>query len=78
MTEVEAHIALVCASTNNGRPLTGGTNVYGRWLSGSLQVAGGSCISSINARNLAHDFGVKLTPCLCSHVSCPDTYIYLW
>ena len=22
----------------------------------------------INARNLAHDFGVKLSPCMCSHV----------
>ena len=25
----------------------------------------------INARNLAHDSGVKLSPCMCSHVSCP-------
>ena len=26
-TEVEAHVALVCASTDDGRPLTGGTNL---------------------------------------------------
>ena len=38
-TEVEAHMALVCASTNDGRLFTGGIN-YGRWLTGSLQVAG--------------------------------------
>ena len=24
-----------------------------------------------NARNLAHDFGVKFNPCMYSHVSCP-------
>ena len=28
-TEVEAHVALVCASTNDGRLLTGGTNLIG-------------------------------------------------
>ena len=27
MTEVEARVALVCASTDNGRQLTGGTNL---------------------------------------------------
>ena len=26
-TEVEAHLALVCASTDDGRPLTGDTNL---------------------------------------------------
>ena len=26
-TEVEARVALVCASTDDGRPLTGGTNL---------------------------------------------------
>ena len=26
-TEVEAHVALVCASTDDGRPLTGSTNL---------------------------------------------------
>ena len=32
-TEVEAHAALVCASTDNSRPLTGGTTlIYRRWL----------------------------------------------
>ena len=40
-TEVEGRVALVCASTDDGRPLTGVTNLlYGRWLTGSLQVAG--------------------------------------
>ena len=40
-TKVQAHVALVCASTDNGRLLTGGTNltVCRRWLTGSLQVA---------------------------------------
>ena len=33
-----------------------------------------------NARNLAHDFSVKLSPCMCSYVRLTwlDTYIYLW
>ena len=38
--EVEARVALVCASTDDGRPPTGGTNLYGWWLTGSFQVAG--------------------------------------
>ena len=25
----------------------------------------------INARNLAHGFSVKLSPCMCSYISCP-------
>ena len=29
-TEVEAHVALVCASTDNGRPLTDGANLI--WM----------------------------------------------
>ena len=29
------------------------------------------CASTDDGRNLAHDFGVKLSPCMCSHVSCP-------
>ena len=29
-TEVEAHVALVCASTDDGRPLTGSTNLI--WM----------------------------------------------
>ena len=43
--------------------------------------------SIINTRNLAHGFSVKLSPCMCSHSSCPgwrngcnshicDTYNY--
>ena len=26
----------------------------------------------INSRDAAHDLGVKLSPCMCSHSSCPD------
>ena len=29
-TEVEAHVALVCVSTDDSRPLTGGTNLI--WM----------------------------------------------
>ena len=29
MTEVEARVALICASTVDGRPLTGGLNIDG-------------------------------------------------
>ena len=36
MTEVEVRVALVCASTDDGRPLIGGTNLVD---GGSLQVA---------------------------------------
>ena len=60
-TEVEAHghgnLILVCASTDDGRPLTGGTNLI--WT-----------VVDWGRANLAHDFSVKLSPCMCSHVSC--------
>ena len=44
-TEVEAHVALFCASTDDGRLLTGGTGLVWTmvelmWLTGSLQVVG--------------------------------------
>ena len=66
MTEVQARVALVYVSTDDGRPLTGGTNLICRqWLTGSLQVADHAYQ---NARNLAHDFSVKLSSCMCSHV----------
>ena len=58
MTEVEAHVALVCASTDNSKLLTGGTNLIWMvvdWV-GHAQTA---------LRNLAHDFGLKLSPCMC-------------
>ena len=76
MNEVEACVALVCASTYDGKQLTGSTNTIWmpveQWLTGSLQVAGHDAQTAvINARNLAHDFGAKLSPCMCSHVSCP-------
>ena len=37
-TEVEARVALVYASTDDGRPLTGGTNLIRTVVDGSLQV----------------------------------------
>ena len=62
-TEVEARVALVAAHKRYqyGR--------WSRWLSGSLQVAGHAHQIMMNARNLAHDFSVKLSPCMFSHVS---------
>ena len=39
-TDVEAHVVLVCASTDDSRPLTGGTNLIWTVVDGSLQVAG--------------------------------------
>ena len=46
-TEAQAHMALVCASTDDGRPLTGGTNlICRRWpTDGLLQSGSGPCIS---------------------------------
>ena len=52
-TEVEAHVALVCASTDDGRPLTGGANLI--WT----------------VVDYSETSGVKLIPCMCSHVSNP-------
>ena len=52
-TEVEARVALVCASTDDGRPLTGGANLI--WTVVDYSEAS----------------GVKLIPCMCSHVSRP-------
>ena len=34
MTEVEAHMALVCASTDDSRPLTAGTNLIWTMVDG--------------------------------------------
>ena len=31
MTEVEVRVSLVCASTDDGRPLIGGTNLVSTW-----------------------------------------------
>ena len=28
----------------------------------------------INTRNSAHDFSVKLSPCMCSHSNCPGCW----
>ena len=66
-TEVEVRVALACASTDNGRSL----RQYKFSIDGgSLQVADHAEMALINARNLAHDFGVKLSTCMC-HISCP-------
>ena len=35
-TEVEPCVALVCASTDDGSPLTGGTNLVWAWVTSSL------------------------------------------
>ena len=52
-TEVEARVALVCASTDDGRPLTGGANLI--WT----------------VVDYSETSGVKLIPCMYSHVSSP-------
>ena len=79
MTEFEARMALVCASTDDGRPLT--NLICQRWLAVVDWVASGSgpCILK-HTRNLAHDFSVKLSPCMYSHVRLTwlDTFIYFW
>ena len=62
-TEVEACMALVCASTNDGKLLTGGTNLV--WTVVDWVASGSGQPTHINARNLAHDFGIKLSPCMC-------------
>ena len=55
-------------------------------LHGSLQVAGHEKMAHINARNLAHDLGVKLGHACVAMLAAPagemagicDTYNYLW
>ena len=84
-TEVQARVALVCASNDNGRPFTGSTNlIYWRWLTVVDWVASGSrpCISKtpeITCTHVAHDFSVKLSPCMCSYIRLTwlDTCVYL-
>ena len=64
MTEVEARVALVCASTDDSRSLTGGTNLI--WM--MVDCVASAQMALINGRNLAHDIGVKLSPCMYRHV----------
>ena len=75
MTEVEVRVTLLCVSTDNGRPLTGCKTLMWTVVEVVDLVTAGSqpCINSPHKhpRNLAHDFGVKLSPCMSSHVSCP-------
>ena len=48
-TEVEARVALVCASTDDGRPLTGGTNLI--WTVVDWVTSGsGPCINGTHKR----------------------------
>ena len=48
-TEVEARMALVCASTDDGRPLTGGTNLV--WTEVDWVASGsGPCINGTHKR----------------------------
>ena len=65
MTKVEVHgYWFVLLPTMGGR----GTDLI------SMVVASGNrpCINGTQKhRNLAHDFGVKRSSCMCSHVSCP-------
>ena len=53
-TELEGCLAL---APDDGRPLTGGTNLLSTVVDWPLQVA-----ALRNPRNLAHDFDVKLNP----------------
>ena len=41
---------------------------YAQWLR-SLQAR---AVHKIRSRDLAHDLGGKLSPCMCSHSSCPN------
>ena len=71
-TEVEARVALICASTDNGRPLLGGLNLIQTVVDWVASDSGHMHnLRHSNARSLVHDFSVKLSPCMCSHVSCP-------
>ena len=61
----------VRASTNDGRPLIGGTNLI--WMVVDWVASGsGPCTNGTHKcpRNLAHDFGVS--PRMCNHVSYPS------
>ena len=49
MTEVEARVALVCASADDGRPLTGGTNFI-RMVVDWVASGSGPCINGTHKR----------------------------
>ena len=51
-TEVEACMALVCVSTNDSRPLTGGTNLI--WTVVNWFASGSEPYINGTHRNLAH------------------------
>ena len=71
-TEVEARMALVCASTDDGRPLTGGTNLIGKVVD-CVASGSGPCIKGTHkCQKFSTWFGVKLSRCMCSHISCPS------
>ena len=64
MTEVEARVELVCASTDDGRSL--------RAVVDCVASGSGPCINGTHKRQkFSSWFGVRLSPCMCSHVSSP-------
>ena len=73
MTDVEPRMATysLLLQIINGRLPTGSTNFD------HVEVASGKGHDTIiNTRNSAHDFSVKLSPCMCSHTdsSCPGCW----
>ena len=71
-TEVEARMALICASTDDGRPLVGRLNLIRAVVDWVASDSGRMHnLRHSNARSLVHVFSVKLSPCMCSHVGCP-------
>ena len=75
MKTVEACVAtyfwFVLLPTINGSLLTGDTNLIRTVIEIASGTRGHVQTALINARNSAHDFGVKLSPCMCSHISGP-------
>ena len=78
-TEVEARMALVCASTDDGRPLTGGTNLI--WTVVDWVASGsGPCIKGTHKRqkfSLVHACVTTLAALAGEMAGICDTYIYL-
>ena len=75
MTEVEVHMATYFRSTAGC--LQAVQIRLRQWLSGSLQVRAISINGTYNVRNVAYDFSVKLSSCICRHTdsSCPGCWL---
>ena len=82
---MRGNLILVCASTDDSRPLTGSTNliwIVVDWVASSW----GYTYTALKRQKLSSRFRCKLSSCMCSHISCPgwrnagicDTYINLW